>query len=231
MQGWSWMAALTLVVASTGAFAPSSTVAAEPTPTKQKVKLVLRLDGVVVRAGTEITVKPGNPGCRFKVVTKPVKEEDFVELIDVETVNADRDCSFAITVKEPGQPRQDHPTEHPGRADRQRQGPRHPDLLLPPDLEVGHRRTPGRDRQGGRAHPEEVSPGRSPGQSKTPGNRTRPSARSRPARSSAGPFRRPAGQSTLPNPGRDLHPKSERDRRLGPSARSRPGVRLAFSLT
>ena len=105
MQGWSWMAALTLVAATVGATAPA-THAADPTPIKQKVKLQLRLDGIVAKEGAEVTIKPGHPGCKFKAVTKTVKGDCTVPLdvFDVETVTADRDCSFSITLKEPGQP-------------------------------------------------------------------------------------------------------------------------------
>jgi hypothetical protein len=110
MQGWSWMAALTLVASMAGALAPTSR-AAEPPPVKQKVSLNLRLDGVSA-AGGEVEIKPGHAGCRFdtlKIQTKtyPRKSSDGTLLLDpieVETVSADRDCSFTITLKEPGQP-------------------------------------------------------------------------------------------------------------------------------
>jgi len=107
MQGRSWMAALTLVAASAGALAPSTSRAGDPTPIRQKVKLTLRLDGIVADKGVELVIKPGHPGCRFKPITRPIKGDgkiDDIPPIEVETFSADRDCSFAITLKEPGQP-------------------------------------------------------------------------------------------------------------------------------
>ena len=106
MQGRSWMAALALVAALGGAFAPT-TRAGEPTPIKQKVKMSLRLAGVT--GDGEILIRPGHAGCRFepisfKVSDKPADSYGMIHLaaVDVETVTADRDCSFAITLKEPG---------------------------------------------------------------------------------------------------------------------------------
>ena len=59
MQGRSWMAALTLVAASAAAFGPS-TLAGQPTPIKQTVKLSLRLDGIA-RDGGEVVDQAGPP--------------------------------------------------------------------------------------------------------------------------------------------------------------------------
>ena len=109
MQGWSWMAALTLVASATGAFAPPS-CAAEPPPVKQKVSLSLRLDGLSA-AGGDIEIKPGHAGCRFETIKFQTKSHPkmyegkiVLDPFEVETLSADRDCSFAITLKEAGQP-------------------------------------------------------------------------------------------------------------------------------
>jgi hypothetical protein len=109
MQGWSWMAALTLVASLTGAVAPAAR-AAEPPAVKQKVSLSLRLDGLSA-AGGEIEIKPGHAGCRFETIKFQTKSHPkmlegriVLDPFEVETVTADRDCSFAITLKEPGQP-------------------------------------------------------------------------------------------------------------------------------
>ena len=109
MQGWSWMAALTLVASAFGALAPTSR-AAEPPPVKQKVSLSLRLDGLNA-AGGEIEIKPGHAGCRFETIKFQTKSHPkmfegkiVLDPFEVETVSADRDCSFVITLKEPGQP-------------------------------------------------------------------------------------------------------------------------------
>ncbi len=109
MQGWSWMAALTLAAASAATFGPAS-LAGQPTPTRQVVKLSLRVDGIARQDG-EILIKPGHPGCRFKEITTRVSDlvPDMYGMynfapFEVETVSADRDCSFAITLREPGKP-------------------------------------------------------------------------------------------------------------------------------
>ena len=107
MQGRSWMAALTLVAASVGVSALTSARAGDPTPVKQKVKLTLRLDGIVAEKGVELVIKPGHPGCRFKPIVRPIKGDGNITdipPIEVESFAADGDCSFAITLKEPGQP-------------------------------------------------------------------------------------------------------------------------------
>ena len=109
MQGWSWMAALTLVASVSGPFAPTAG-AAEPPGVKQKVSLSLSLAGLS-SAGGEIEIKPGHAGCKFDTIKfqtkshpKMIDGKIVLDPIEVETLSADRDCSFAITLKEPGQP-------------------------------------------------------------------------------------------------------------------------------
>jgi hypothetical protein len=110
MQGRSWMAALTLVASMSGALAPPIR-ASEPPPVKQKVNLSISVAGLSAKGG-EIEIKPGNAGCRFETIkfqTKnhPRKTSDgwiILDPIDVETLSADRNCSFSITLKEDGQP-------------------------------------------------------------------------------------------------------------------------------
>lgn len=69
-----------------------------------KVKLNVRIAGLT-RAGCDVEVKPAHAGCRFEKVTAHVSAEgeQTVMLKDVECRNADRDCSFVITIKEDGQ--------------------------------------------------------------------------------------------------------------------------------
>ncbi len=96
-----------LVAAAVGVgVCASSTIAAGPTPVKQKVLLKVRVDGTSPYTGVELVIKPGHPACRFKPITHPVKGDGDQDIlpIDVETLSADRDCSFAIVLKEPGQP-------------------------------------------------------------------------------------------------------------------------------
>lgn len=109
MQGWSWMAALTLVASAAGGLAPA-TPADDPPAVKQKVSMSLRFDGLGPEGG-EVEIKPGNAGCKFETIKFQTKAHPrvidgkiFLDPIEVETVSAGRECSFAITLKEPGQP-------------------------------------------------------------------------------------------------------------------------------
>ena len=110
MQGWSRMAALTLVLAVAGAFA-SPSLAGGPPSIKRKVAMVLKFDGLSAEGG-EVEIKPGNAGSRFETIRFQTKghprstNDGRINLdpIDVETFSADRNCSFAITLKEPGLP-------------------------------------------------------------------------------------------------------------------------------
>jgi hypothetical protein len=110
MQSRSWMAALALATAMIGANAPRS-IAGEPAPTKQKVQLTLKLDGLSSEGG-EVEIKPGHAGCKFETIKFKTKGhprtgmrgEIILDPIDVETMSADRNCSFSITLKEAGQP-------------------------------------------------------------------------------------------------------------------------------
>lgn len=104
------MAALMLLAASAGPDWLSPTPSAEaagPPPAKQKVALDIHVAGTIAGSGVELVIRPGNPTCRFKDVVYSVKRDGNIRdipPIEVETVNADRDCAFAITLKEPGQP-------------------------------------------------------------------------------------------------------------------------------
>ena len=109
MQGWSWMAALALAAAS-AAFFGTASLAGQPTPIKQTVRLSLHLEGIA-RDDGEVVIKPGHSGCRFKEISFRLSEQprDSFGMInlapfEVETISADHDCGFAITLKEPGKP-------------------------------------------------------------------------------------------------------------------------------
>jgi hypothetical protein len=115
MQGWSRMAALTLVAASTFVATVSSreTLAgdepAKAQPTAQgKVNVKLVISGLKA-SDFEVEVKPGNGACSFKTQTTKIagNAESYVEVklnaLDVITTSADRECSLAITIKEAGQ--------------------------------------------------------------------------------------------------------------------------------
>jgi hypothetical protein len=99
------MAALTL--ASGAVLALNSTGRADDRdkPSASKLKLELRVAGLKA-TGCEIEIKPGHPGCQFRTVSQHVDSRGMASILfdDVQTTSADRDCAFAITVREPGQP-------------------------------------------------------------------------------------------------------------------------------
>ncbi len=70
-----------------------------------RVTLRIKITGLG-ESGCEVEVKPGHPSSSFKPVTKKVDRNGQLILADLEVASrsADRDCTFAITVKEPGQP-------------------------------------------------------------------------------------------------------------------------------
>jgi hypothetical protein len=103
MQGRSWMAALTLV-AGTLLIASLSARADDP-PAPQKVTLDLAIDGLGA-GGCDIEIKPGHVGCQFKTDNPHhigAGGKATIILDKVRTTSADRDCVFAITIREPGQ--------------------------------------------------------------------------------------------------------------------------------
>ena len=108
MQGRSWMATwmvLATAVGVVGWAAPSQ--GGGPLPVKQTVQLNVRIDGTMPDSGVELVIKPGHPASKFKPITYPVKRDGLIRdipPIDIETLSADRNCSFAIVLKEPGQP-------------------------------------------------------------------------------------------------------------------------------
>jgi len=75
-----------------------------PPAGSQTVKLELRIAGLG-KDGCDVEIKPSHAGCTFGVVKKHVKSDGLLDLKldDVKSRNADRDCSFAITIHEPGQ--------------------------------------------------------------------------------------------------------------------------------
>jgi hypothetical protein len=113
------MAALVLTIASALGLGLSPSRAADDDPpaevpvVENKVKLDLRISGLGAEGGT-IEIKPGHKGCKFKPVVltlarpkgvdpdAPLQPRDGIVVL-ASTISADRDCSFAITIKEPGQ--------------------------------------------------------------------------------------------------------------------------------
>jgi hypothetical protein len=76
----------------------------EPRTKGPTVKLQLRIGGLRSQ-GCDVEVKPGNAACRFKKQTRHVEANGETTLVfrDVETRTVDRNCTFAITVREQGQ--------------------------------------------------------------------------------------------------------------------------------
>ena len=119
MQGRSWKAALAMVIGLGFIVAPGASLADEtstthaPVEPSQKtaldaiytVKLELRIAGLGPK-GCDVEVKPAHRGCSFETVKKHVerKGEMVVVVKEIKVKNADRDCTFAITIKEAGHP-------------------------------------------------------------------------------------------------------------------------------
>ena len=123
MPGRSWMAASTLSAGLGLGLTPglsaragdppapspnagaSSVTAVESKP--HTVKLELRIAGLRLGGpGCDVDIKPGHPGCKFRpLLNQHVEPRGVATIIvsDVRTRSADRDCTFAITVREPGQ--------------------------------------------------------------------------------------------------------------------------------
>lgn len=110
MQGRSWMAALTVAVGTVLPLAQPASAGDKPatqssnqTP-KSKVYLLLNIAGLD-RDGCDVEIKPGNSGCQFRPVRKHVDADGKQRILleDVTTTSPDRECAFAITIREPGQ--------------------------------------------------------------------------------------------------------------------------------
>lgn len=110
MPSRSWMAALTLAAAM-GVMSHEQVFAAAE-PVVNQVRLELQIAGVS-RDGCEIEIKPGHAGCQFPTIVKKVGPRTLgspsrtvvnLDPILAQSTNADRDCAFAITVREPGCP-------------------------------------------------------------------------------------------------------------------------------
>jgi hypothetical protein len=120
MSNWS---RTTILIAGVlfSSFALQSRAQDEPSPTpepkaesvgvRNRVTLVLQVSGLG-QEGFEVEVRPAHPGCRFEPVRRahedPIPAGAVVRLdpiaIDAQSLGADRDCSFAITIREPGKP-------------------------------------------------------------------------------------------------------------------------------
>jgi hypothetical protein len=104
MRTRSWMAALAIAAASVCAVRAGEAVV------ENKVTLELQISGLGPQ-GCHVEIKPGHPGCQFKPVSRSVEPETVRDVVKLDPISllarssgADRDCSFAITITEPGLP-------------------------------------------------------------------------------------------------------------------------------
>jgi hypothetical protein len=106
MQSRSWMAA-SLAIAALGAHAR-----ADDPPVTNTVKLELQIAGLGPQ-GCAVEVRPAHPGCQFSEVVTQVRSSPSGSsrtvrlpalVIDARSTGADRDCTFAITIREPNRP-------------------------------------------------------------------------------------------------------------------------------
>jgi hypothetical protein len=99
------MAALALWI-GTAALAPADEPAVANT-----VRLQLKITGLPA-SGCLLKVAPAHPGCQFPAIERKITavpgSGGMVSLpalvIPATTTSADRDCTFAITIQEPGRP-------------------------------------------------------------------------------------------------------------------------------
>ncbi|APW60987.1 hypothetical protein [Paludisphaera borealis] len=77
---------------------------ADVRPKSPSIELRLVIGGLG-SGGCDVEVKPGNAACRFKSQTRHVASDGKLTLVfrDVEVRSVDRNCTFAITMRESGQ--------------------------------------------------------------------------------------------------------------------------------
>jgi len=108
------MAALALIVGTSIALEPESLAQdrKQANPRSRAAKLNLVIAGLG-RDGCDVEIKPGNASCKFRALNENGAEsrqhvtstgKATLDLLDIELRGADRTCSVAITVHEPGQP-------------------------------------------------------------------------------------------------------------------------------
>lgn len=114
MPSRSRMAALALalvLVPAPGWVVPAR--AADEVAVANTVRLQLRITGLPT-SGCLLKVVPAHPGCQFAVIERKIAAGPGTGgmvtlapiLVKATSTGADHDCSFAITIQEPGQPPQ-----------------------------------------------------------------------------------------------------------------------------
>ncbi len=106
MSSRSRMAALVL----TGVLAAVSSATRANEPVANTLRLELLITGLGSE-GCTLAIRPSHPGCRFEAIEHRVmtgSRTGMIKLKPIEmtavSLGADRDCSFSITLNEPGQP-------------------------------------------------------------------------------------------------------------------------------
>jgi hypothetical protein len=120
MQGRSWMAALVLIGALIAALflssnadadapkevapAPASPPARKAEGPKHAVTLMLAIADLSAK-GCDVEIKPAHPGCAFRTRAEHVTSDGQLKVVmdDIQVKNVNRDCTFAITIREAGQ--------------------------------------------------------------------------------------------------------------------------------
>jgi hypothetical protein len=77
-------------------------------PVKNTVRLEIQISGLGAQ-GAKVAIKPAHPGCKFDAKEIPIAKGNNTEVVKlkpidlaVSSTNPDRDCSFEITLTEPG---------------------------------------------------------------------------------------------------------------------------------
>lgn len=116
MSSRSWTAVLAVAVGLSGGWPvglsgarAGSEIEDDAPVTRSTVSLQLQITGLAAGESV-IEIKPGHPACSFPTVTRTVRSGVDGGMLRLEPIvvealsqGADRDCSFAITIREPGQ--------------------------------------------------------------------------------------------------------------------------------
>lgn len=110
MRGRSGMAVLAVLAWLTQLAVAGQEPATPRGGVSNRVNLQVQISGLGAE-GCEIEVRPGHPGCRFEPVQRTVESVGAGAVVRLDAIpieatstGADRDCSFKITIKEPGRP-------------------------------------------------------------------------------------------------------------------------------
>ena len=108
--GWLLVAGCLASIAPASALRAGLAGDGDTPPVENTVKLEIHIAGLG-REGGKLTIKPAHPGCQFRPVEMTIPKgmgagAEVVKLkpvaVSARTTAADRDCSFEITLSEPG---------------------------------------------------------------------------------------------------------------------------------